>query len=395
MKKRTIMVVLTVVLIFPNYLQAINLTDYTPPTSSSKDAYLTGAFSLDDGNQPQTSYSGLASGYYVNRYYSVPYSWRLRFDGRLDLERGSEEDAESKDGYDFLAHGELDRYFRDTDYLYFGSIDLGYREQLNLDSADDPYAEIGAGVGYGRFYDATPLARAMRIVDDLISYDVITAKVSDPAYRKLAEIIDREDEFESRYGPVEYKKYWYEEMEKVFKEEGVLETENLGALGVVRIEDILEREPFSDRTHGWKVKAGVSYIISDFDGEEGDPALTASFEYGMPFSYKLQFNERFVYRYIFRSNSEHNLLNRIGLTYELSDRIDWENFWQIEADFPEETDKDTEILNNLTSVFRYYLSNKITADARLSLDHFEDNITDNENNELETTLFVGFTLRLL
>lgn len=169
MRNRIMIIVLLSMIILPGYVSAISLTDYTPPTSASQDAYLSAAFNLNDGNQAQTSYSGFALGYYENRYYSVPYNWRLRFDGRLDLERGPEEDSDSMEGYEFLGHGDIDKYFSNTDYLYFGSIDLGYREQLNLDEEDDPYAEVGAGLGYGRFYDATPLAKAMRIVDDLLN----------------------------------------------------------------------------------------------------------------------------------------------------------------------------------------------------------------------------------
>ena len=380
----------------PNMAIAITLWDYTIPESYFREAYLTSAFNLSDGNQDQASYNGFMMGWYDTRYTSIPFEWAFRGDARIDLERGENKENRSDHGYEIFGATYCDKYLGDSKFLSFADLDAGFRREIGAGSSDEPYVKVGAGVGYGRLYNATVLAKAIRIVDDLILYGVISEKLSDYGYLELARIIDLEEEFQSGYSVTEYKKFWYEAMEDVFRNEGVLrEDNNLGAMGIVRIEDILEQERFGFRAHGWKIKAGVSYVASNYeDGKDEDPAAFASFELGIPYSYLLQFNEKLTYTSVLGHDAVHRITNVMSVTYEISNRIDWQNTWTFNADMPTRSEKKDRIENKFTSTFYYYLVNRIWAQTTLTLSHIDDGIRDNNTDELETRIFLGLTYRL-
>ncbi|PID57806.1 hypothetical protein CSB45_06180 [candidate division KSB3 bacterium] len=388
---------------------AVSLTDYTNPDSFYKEAYVSGNFSLqsrgdnrltdeeclgDDCESGQTSYSGTLLANYDTQYSSLPFTWLLKIDGTLDIERSAEEGADDEQGYDLTARTSVDKYYRDTKVFGFGSAETGYRKSLGADDADDPYAKIGFGAGYGRVIDATVLAKAIRVVEDLLKYDVITNDLSDDAYMQLAGIIDKEKEFESKHGPVEYEKYWFEAMEQVFREEGVLTEDALGAMGIIRIREILVNEVFSSRRYGWTVRGGLGFILSNYDGSESDPSLDLAFEYALPYVYRMQLIERLSYSTILDDDVVHQISNALSATYEVSDRIDWENLWNLVVTAPSDSDVENIISNKLSSTFRYYISNKINFDTTLSLTHLDDGIDNNGNDDLETGLFLGMTYRL-
>ena len=218
--------------------------------------------------------------------------------------------------------------------------------------------------------------------------------LSDAAYLELAGIIDREKEFRSQYGSVEYEKYWFEAMEQVLQDEGVLTEEALGAMGIIRIREILVNEPFSPRRHGWTVRGGVGFVLSNYDGSESDPSLDAVFEYALPYIYRMQLIERISYSTILSDDVVHQINNALSATYEVSDRIDWENRWSLGITVPSESEAENIISNNLSSTLRYYISNTVNVDATVSLNHLDDGIEDNGNDDMETGLFLGITYRI-
>lgn len=327
-------------------------------------------------------------------YSTLPFSWTFEVDGTFNVERSAQKDADSEEGYEIFARTNADRYYQDTKFFGYGSGDFGYRKAIGADDADDPYAKIGIGVGYGRVINATVLAKAMRVIEDLQKYGVITQEPTDAGYLELAEIIDREEEFESQYGSIEYEKYWFEAIEAVLLEEGILVEETLGAMGIIRVREILINEPFSIRKHGWVVRGGMGFVLSNFDGSESDPSVDASFEYAYPYTYRLQLIERVNYSTILSDDIVHQINNVVSATYEVSDRVDWENRWSLGITVPSDSDLENVISNNFSTTFRYYISNKINLDTTLSLTHLDDGIDDNGNDDLETTIFAGVTYRI-
>ncbi len=386
-------IAILLLVIIPIALASVEFTDYTIPTSWGQEAFLNGNFNFKSGNQDQASYNGLFGGNFLHYYNSLPLNWRVGTDGNLELLNGPNEADDSHIGYGITAFANADKYLTDTDIFGYGALDLGFRKNMFLDDADDPYAKIGAGMGYGRVIDATVLAKAMRIVDELIKYEVINSQPTTQGYIDLAQVIDKEGEYKSRYGNTEYKKYWYEDMEAVFNNEMLIPEGSLHALGIIRLQEVLGQR-ISSRKYGWTVRAGVGYILSNYDGSDSDPSLDVSAEYAYPISQKLQFIDRMDYSTILSDDINHTITNKASLTYELSALIDWENKLMTAVYLPGDSDLNTLIDNTLESTFYYYLTNKVNLNASLRFNLYDDGVKDNDNDDLNITFFVGATYRL-
>jgi hypothetical protein len=349
-------------------VNAIEMTDYKVVDSLYQDAYLNGKLNVKSGNQDQTSYDVHLNANAKVVKSTLPYSWDFQIDGNSDFSKGPNSSDKSLDSYDTTAVTHYDQYIHNDDKLFvYGSGNLGYRKGSAADSADDPFVKVGAGAGYGRVYNATALAKALRIVEDLLEYNLIKDDLSDKAYITLAAVVDKEDEYKSKFGLTEYKKYWYEAMEKVLKDSGVLDKDSLGAFGIVRINEILEIERVSNRIHGWKVRGGFGKIISNYDGKSEDTTLDAEFEYGLPIGHESQYTENLTLSKLLDNDTdtEFSLLNTMGYTYEISDRIDWENNWVLS--YQQNDVADDFMSNALTTGFRYYLANRLSFDTTFSL----------------------------
>ncbi|MEN8219451.1 MAG: hypothetical protein ABFS56_24475 [Pseudomonadota bacterium] len=392
---RNALMIVAIALFIPISTMAIEITDYRKPDSFYDEAYIAGQFRLNSGNQEQTSFDGTALGYYDLTSSTSPFTWNLRLDGQTNFSRGENKGASTERGYKLLASTNGNKYFNNTGQLFgYGSLDLGHRRLFGADEDDDPYIKLGAGIGYGRVFNATPLAYVLRFVEELKEYNVITGTLDDRTYLELAKIIARESEFKSRYGVMDYEQHWVAEIEKILQSAGVLKGNALGAVGVLKIHDVLFNEKIGIRKHGWLIKGGVGYIASNYNGNESDPSLDLTFEYALPMGYALQFIELTEYSTIWEEDITHRVRNRMSLTYELSDRIDWENLWEFNGLFPTEDNALDMITNSLSSTFRYYLSNQIMANFTVTLTHTEDDIDDNGNDDIERGVFMGITYRL-
>jgi len=375
---------------------ALKIEDYKIIEGTYQDAYLNGSLTVEGGNQDQTSYSSHvdAKGRVIQN--SAPFSWQANGIVSGDWSRGANDGDKSLKSYNASVTTRFDKYlYNDDTWFYYGSGDLGYRKQVTSDDADDPYLKIGAGMGYGRMYDATALAKALRVVEDLVKYKIITNTPSDSAMIELARIIDLEDEYRSKYGAREYKKYWYEDMEKILKKSGVLQKESLGAFGIVRINEIFSYEKIGGRFHGWKVRGGLGRILSNYDGKSENTTADIEFEYGKPYGYSSQFTERALFSKILENDSAINFQfnNKMTYTYELSDKIDWDNSWILSHDNYDKGDDVT--TNTLSTGFNYYLPNELVFNITLSLSKTDGtNGQSVETPDWDTKLYTGLTYRL-
>lgn len=372
---------------------AVEMTDYKFVDSYFDESYVGAQFDLKDGNQDQMSYNGTFTGDYKAKFSTLPYAWDIDMDAQADISRGSNSDDEKDESYQINATGHFDSYFEKYENVFvYGMGDLGYRKLPGIDDADDPYIAAGAGIGYGRIYDATPLAKTLRITEDLKKYNLI-GDLSDEGYIKVAQIIDKEAEFVSKYGVSEYKKFWFQAIEDQLRSSGAL-TGELGAFGIVRMQEILFEERVSARYHGWLVRAGVGKIFSNYDGESEDPTLDLEFEYGLPIGYKAQFYDKAKYSTLLNDDTGHVFENRMSYTYEISDRIDWENNWNFQYTKPSDSALEDVMTNTLASTFRYYIANRLSFDTTLSFKNVEDNIDNNGNDDWETRVMMGVSYRL-
>jgi hypothetical protein len=390
MKKSAIIVAIGAAIALPTASQAIQLTDYTIPTSEWQESFLEGSGNLNSGNQDQASYDLYLKGDYTHNYTSLPQNWEVELDGYLDIDRGGNEGDKRDEAYGANASATIDNYFNNNDKMFwYGSADAKYR-----DWADDMQLNVGAGLGYGRVINATPLAEALRVVEELREHGVITGNLSDATYIEMAQVIDRESEFQSKYGLEEYEAYWYKAIEDVLNQAGVLSNNALGAEGALHMRRVLEEEYVTPRSHGWVVRAGLGYMIQDFYGEDSDPSLNAEFKYALPIGLQGQFTNVFTYSTIFADDTNHSFANTMTYSHEVSDQIDWENEWFIGHEISGDDNAEDTTQNLLTSTLSYYLTNRMTAGLTVSAEYLDDGIDDNGNDDWDFGTYFSIRYRL-
>jgi len=368
---------------------AIELTDYIDPNYQYQDAELGMQFNASDGNQDQVSYNGAATATYDMEYSTLPLKWDVSLKGNTDFSRGGDDEDSSRSNVIIDGDTTVKKYLGDyTGPFVYGGLVLGVRD-LEGSEDNDPYAKVSVGLGYGRITNATPLMEAIRCIEDLTKYGLIAGEVTDEIYLKLADVIAKEAEYKSRYSNREYEKYWYEDMEIILKEAGILRNETLGALGIIRIQDILTDEGVLQRKHGWEAGAQLDYLISDYSGEDGDPGMGLYYEYAKPYGLKWQLIDRVEYSTFLIDgefgDAAHKVSNSLEMNYEMSDKIDWENSWNLDIILESNSDSDDTYLNMLDTGLRFYLSNTIDAKAGLQFTHKDQG--DNPDDKVDSRLY--------
>lgn len=357
---------------------AIDLTRYTFPTSTSQEAYVNGTFNVNGTSQDsmETGYNFGGAANYDLFYRSLPFSYNLNAFGNFAVNKSPVEGAESQEGYNLHVQSRANKYFSEEhEFFGFGATTLEYRKLAAMDEADDPYWDVTAGVGYGRTIDATVLKQAYRMAQDFKRFNVVKGDVADETLIELARVIDRQGEFRTEYGPIEYRKYWYEAMEAVLANAGVLAEDGLGAVGVLRIQEVLA-EPTGRRFYGWEARVGGGAVISDFDGEAGDPLLNINFDYARPISLKLQLNNNAYYSTVFETDPVHRIGDVFQIYYEITNRIDWDNTLRAELLMPSAEGAEDIMSLNFTSTYILYIENQLTFNPSFVLNYLDDGVND-------------------
>ncbi len=372
---------------------AIELTQFKDPNTSFDEAYVDFTANARSGNQDQASYNMFLDSYYLKRTSTDRQVWGFGVDGNADASRGPTDGDDSVSDYGFSVRGNTDVYFSEENdkLFYFGAGSFAHQ-----DSAIDDDIGLTVGLGYGRVWNATPLAKALRIQEALNGYGLLASDMSDSDLIALATIIAREDEYRSKGGPDEYKGTWYADMEQAMNDAGVLPNGELSALGTVKLDEILFDEPISARRHGWLVRGGAGFQSSDFLGiTDNDPKLLFQLEYAKPYGLRGQLLETATYEPIFGDNVIQKLSNRLSYSYEISDRIDWINSWDLSFQQADDDDKTRFITNTLTSGVAYHLTNKLDLGFTLAaVDTNDKPNLDRTNDDVVTTANLGIRYRL-
>lgn len=298
--------------------EQISMFDYDEATSAYEDAYLDAQFDLRDGNQDQASYNAIASANYDRVFSSANRNTRIEFVGDTNISQGPNSNDERKENYQALAALTNDMYFspKKNDFFWYGKAEVGAQTDMK-----DPFTKLTAGLGYGRVINATPMAKAIRVIQSLQEHDLLGGNVSRETYQNVAQVISREAAYRSRYSSADYAEYWVEDIGRALDNQ-------LSARGSVSFYDVLINERISTRKYGWLVRAGGGAVIANYDDSETKPALEVGAEYHYPINNQIQFsNEAILTAIIDDGNNGFNATNTMSLTYELRDNIDWENAW--------------------------------------------------------------------
>ena len=394
MKSVKVLSTASAVLLIPSIASGIEITDYNVPSSVFQEAYIEGQGSTRNGNQNRTSYDYSTSANYLFNSTSLDRNFNASIEGSADGERdgaGEEAEIRNRSGQASLRY---DEYFSTSDkWFWFSGIDANYKH-----GSDSTLTKLNTGVGYGRVINATPLAKAIRVVEELQEHGQMKADVTDACYLNVAQVISRQNEFETQFGADEYEASWFEAMEKSFAECGALEGDTLSAVAALHMRRVLIDEPISIRKYGYFVRAGVGYLYTDFDGYVQDPSLDLELEYAHPIGLQSQITD--VLKVSFVSPGEDDgyiASNDLRYTYEISDSIDWETSYNVVYTKinNEATEEETKTLNQVVNTsFRLYLTNRLNLNAGVTATQNEDYVENNGNDNFDVATTVGFRYRL-
>jgi len=137
-----------------------------------------------------------------------------------------------------------------------------------LDTAHpQPRLEAQAGLGYGRFYDVTPLAKALRIEARLLARGAIPVSLPNAVVLAMAEAIDQPEEI---VAPAD----------RVAAVVRLIEEElrrTLDAASVLMVEEVIASVG-QERFCGWTVQAGMAYEFLDPKGGPRDFLFSLSLD---------------------------------------------------------------------------------------------------------------------
>ena len=381
--------------LFLSTINAIEMTDYRVIYGQYDEAYINGSFNLESGNQEQISYDLDFDANTRSIFTTAPYAFEFFAQGSSNFSQTEDKNSSTQKAYSIFAATRYDKYLNYNNLFIYSSNDLGYRKQKEAKKADKTLIKIGLGIGYGRVYNATPLALTLRIIEELNKYQIIRGQLSDVQMLKLAKIIGMKTNYISKYGNIEYKKFWFTEMEKIFQDANILLNNSLGTFGVIKMTEVIEIEKISGRFHGWKIRTGTGQTLSSYDGKSESSTIDGEFSYGLPIGYKAQYIEHALIGKNLDTSTvlDFELTNNMSYTYEITDLIDWENIWNF--NYSEYSKGDDVIKNELSTGFRYYLANNLTIDSTLNLQKTDGtNGASIETPEWDTSIFMGVRYRL-
>jgi len=395
MKKRNILTTSIMLTLIAGVATTVSaepsLLDYKEVTSAYEDAYITGWFNMDSGNQDQTSYNLDLTADYKKVFYSPNRNTTLNFLAEGYRRRGPNVGDPTTSDYKALGDASVLNYFQpgSKGSFWYGQGEIGARKVQ-----EDPFTKLTVGLGYGRVVNVTPMARAIRVIQELRKLGNLAADPSKATYQAVAEIVSKESEYRSKYGNADYEQYWVEDIEEVLKTSGqVTGSGHLGARAILKSYDVLAMERIYKREHGWLVRAGAGAVMTEYNCGNGWYLLELITEYHHPFSNQTQFSNVTIATSILDDeNNDYTFFNAMSLTHELTDRVDWENRWMLHH---YEWDSFNDMtLNTVSSTFRYYLTNQLDFNVRVMLEDVEDNVDGNGNDELDKSLNMGITYRL-
>ena len=365
----------------PMMASAVQLEDYLVANSSYDEAYVSGSLTAvepagDDPND-QIGYNYAIDADYEKQFSTLPRSWGYRVGLNASGAKPSSKTSAvtddagvttsvpttSSEDWQANVEGIIDTYFHQSQYpraFWFGQGSFKHQDSL---PDDDISATVG--LGYGRVYNATPLAKVIRIVEELNEEGLLTGPIPDSVALETAEIIDRIDEFKSKFGDDDYKPDYYAAIEAALGRSGALRDGKFGALGALTADKVLEDEPISTRKHGWVVRLGAGFQASDLSGlTDNDPKLLAQWEYAKPYGYKGQFINLFSFEPVFGDETITKFRNDMSYTHEVTDMIDWINTWSMTySDGKDANGSALEATNHI-------VSSRYSFDLGNSLDYF-------------------------
>ncbi|MFT5368726.1 MAG: hypothetical protein ACI8V2_003693 [Candidatus Latescibacterota bacterium] len=306
-------------LLSPTWAQNVSVTDYSVPVSQSTNLRIDGlSFSYVTEGEEVLVEGGDAGIVYKKFYNSLPYAYSFDFLGSASYNRESSGNRTGTFASDFRI--QVQKYFKETNKFFYSlSPNFQYRKDF-----DRPQTNITLGLGYGRFIDATPLRKAVRIEDFLYKEGILADLLPKETMVELGHIIDKEDEYRDLYDDRSYQNYWYEDMSNEITRTSLV-LDKIGAIGLLRMREVLTQEQINDRFFGWDINVGVQMEV--LTAEEGqkrkDPAMAFNFRYSRPINWSTQVNTELKFDTPFKNDfgREYTVTQNTDFIYEITNKI--------------------------------------------------------------------------
>ncbi len=333
------------------YSQKVNVTDYQVPVSRATVFRFDGNWSWSQNGSTVTSNDARGKVLYKTFYSSLPLAWFLNVDaiGGKNL---------SLYNHNVKIDASFQKYFLES-ADFFGSAQLVLQHE---NSYRQIASDITVGFGYGRYINATALAKAVRIEGHLLRDNVIKGNLPKETMIAIANIIDRQQEYEEVYQAT-FETFWFDDIEKEIQKSGLIdEFGGVGSIGIQRMRQVLFNinEKVNDRFYGWVTSVGILIPTSTQDRSPvGSPNASLSGRYSFPISWDTQINFKidvfspldslYFKKYTVRMN--------LDFIYELSNRINFVSGYKF--DYVKQPGVVAEPVHNLDAAFWYYIENNI------------------------------------
>jgi hypothetical protein len=226
---------------------------------------------------------------------------------------------------------------------------------------DQIASDITAGLGYGRYINATALAKAVRIESHFLEEGVITENLPRDVILHIANIIERENEYKTLYGTT-YETIWFRDIEREVQASGVCKEDGVGSIGILRMRQVLFgiNERVNERDYGWDIKAGFLFPLTTYNkAPVGNPNLDLTTRYSVPVNWSIQLNTSLDIYTPMDSAFMNNVQTQLSANFifELNNRVNLVSGYQF--NLIKDSEQKATISNNLTLSFWYYIENSI------------------------------------
>jgi len=349
-----------------SFPQNVSVQDYLVPISKATNLRVNGFWNWAQVGDSVTGNTMSANLIYRRFYTSLPFAWFVNVDGSGGRDAG-------KSNYDIRTELSARKYvWENRDWFGFSSF-TGQKTNNYSRVASN----VTVGVGYGRYINATALAKAVRIEEHLLKENIISDHLPKETIISIANIIEREDEYKDLYGEI-FETQWFGDIENEIRLSGLLSGYSIGAIGTLRVRQVLFgiNERVNDRYYGWDISAGTLFTITTRDqSKAGSPNLSLTSRYSNPLSWRTQINlsaevftpidSSFIKNFTATANAD--------FIYELSNRINFIASYRIQVYKPHNSKETFD--NTLNGSFLFYIENNIYLGINASLEKFSETPT--------------------
>lgn len=378
------------------YAQNVKITDFNIPTSTAKQMLVGGSYNWAQTGDSVTTNQFNVNGAFNTFYTSLPFSWDLALNASLSGKYGDSTRA----AYNLVAN--INKYFsQKSAAFYYGGLTSSYLRKTEFGIQNRPEINVEGGVGYGRLVNATSMAKAIRIDEDLRKFGVTTSFMPKTTMQEIARIIDRESEYKTTYKSI----YEYKIIGDILKEiqaSGVAGEFVNSSLSYFRIREVLFgiNQFINPRYYGGDIRAGVGYTLLTRNDSLKNPSafLNLQGRYSYPIDLHQQLNliagARTPFDSLFGTlvqgtgniNYSYNLTNRIsfiaGYTINLTQQVDnITTFDSLGVPSVSGVVRDFSTANHIfTAGFNFYLENYITLSITAGLNKDHEQLADKYTN---------------